>query len=880
MFRTGLRLTASGLAINAVIMCGAVGTAQAQSTAPVQATTLDEVVVTAPYARSLRDAQDTKRRAEYSLDAVNAEDIGKFPAQNAAEALQLVTGVTIQRQRGEGLFVSVRGLSPRYQNVTLNGRTIAVNELIENGGAQGRNFRYEILPSEFIAQIEVIKTPTSDMDEGAIGGNINVRTLRPFDAGDRLTATARANYNTLTEDTTPTLSGLASWVNEDRTFGVLATAMYADRNVRNDRLFGFGWNLDQFTGTRGSAPAGLYTPTRTRPTIETEDRQRISGALALQWRQSADLEGSLDVLYSKLDVDFDEFGIDIYPDDRTFSVPTLVAGSTTVSGDTIVGATINNVRWMGSRETSMNRHELTAIGLNQRWTPGDWDLSFDASYSQAHSYHPTLADATIRNRVAFFAPLTYDFSRGYENGPTLTTNRSLTDPASFVGQAFDVAPKDSLDTDTAAQIDGSRVFDGWFSRIAFGAQYQKRERDYERRDWVLNGALNVPLTTLGSDFYEAFPFSPFLEDVGGNFPRAWIVPSRSAFYNRFFTETVQAQPLSAGDLRNSFETEERILSTYVRGDFDLQLGSLPLSGNLGVRYAETRQESSGHQTTGTTAEPVTFVKTYDNWLPALNLRLELTDQLIGRFAASRVISRPNIVDLAPRLSVSRDSPTASGGNPNLNPFLATQFDLSLEWYFAEAGSLTGAVFHKEFDDFITRENSIIQIPGRGDVTLSSSVNGGDAKLYGIEIAYQQVFDFLPAPFDGLGVQASLTAVETEASYTAGARQITDDLSGLSRLSYNLVGFYERGRFSTRVGYFWRDEFLNGTGGTVLSPSTHADFGSMDGSISYRLDDRFTVFAEGINLLGAKRYEYALSEVRGLEINDYGRTFTFGARASF
>ena len=841
----------------------------------------ETIVVTAPYARALRAAQDTKRLAVYGTDAVNAEDIGKFPSQNAAEAIQLVTGVTITRQRGEGLFVSVRGLGPRFQNVTLNGRSIAVNELIENGGAQGRNFRFEVLPSEFISQIEVIKTPTANMDDGAIGGNIDVKTFKPLDVGTKITGSLRGNYNTLTEDTTPTVSGLASWVNSDKTFGVLATLMSTERKVRNDRFFGFGWSLNQFSGTLGPLPTGLYTPRRTRPTVELEDRSRVSGALALQWKPNDDWSGSFDVFYTKLDVDFDEFGIDIYPDDRTFRAPAFVAGSQKVVGDSVVAGTINNVRWMASRETSLNRHELTAVGINQKWTPGDWTFAADAAWSQAHSYHPDLAGATLRSRVAFFAPLNFDFSAGYETLPTLTTDRSLTDPANYIGQAFDVAPKDSLDTDWSIQLDGERAFKtGVVSKIMFGGQIQKRERDYFRRDYVINTIVNTPLTTLGSSFVDPFPVSGFLSDFAGNSPRTWLAPSRTAFFNLLFTDAIRTTPLSAGDLRNAFVVTEEISSAYVRTDFNLAVGGRDLNGNLGVRYAQTKQTSAGHQTTGTVAQPVSFEKTYDNWLPSFNLRYELTDQLIARFAGSRVVSRPNIVDLAPRLSVSRDSPFASGGNPALDPFLATQFDLALEWYFAPSGSLTGAVFQKSFDDFITQNNSIIEIPGRGDVTLSSNVNGGDAKVYGFEMAFQSVFKGLPSPFDRFGVQASLTSVETEANYTAGSRVLKDEIVGLSKLSYNLVGFYEDGPISARLGYFWRDKFLDGVGATTVSPQVAAAFGSLDGQIAYQLNDRFGVFIEGLNLTNAYRYIYGQDTIRGQEINDYGRTFTFGVRAKF
>jgi TonB-dependent receptor len=241
----------------------------------------DEVVVTGSYARSLAEATETKRRAAYGVDSIASTDIGKFPTQNVAEALQLVTGVTITRPRGEGLYVSVRGLGPQFQSTLLNGSPVAINDLIENGGANGRQFRFEMLPAEFVSRIDVVKTPTPDMTEGALGGNIDVRTFHPLDIGTRTTLNLRGTYTDMTEKVRPNLTGLTSYKTPDGTFGILVGAQYWRKEVRNDRSYQSGWNLDKFTSALG---AGFYTPTRLRPTVETEDRKRISGILSAQWQ--------------------------------------------------------------------------------------------------------------------------------------------------------------------------------------------------------------------------------------------------------------------------------------------------------------------------------------------------------------------------------------------------------------------------------------------------------------------------------------------------------------------------------------------------------------------------------------------------------------------
>jgi iron complex outermembrane recepter protein len=904
-----------------VALCAALfatSPAVAADAAPAASDEPGETIIVTGYATSVQKANELKRDAAYSLDAVNSEDIGKFPTRNAAEALQLIPGVALVRQRGEGLLISVRGLGPQFQLVTLNGSSIAVNDLIENGGVSGRSFRYEVLPTVAIQQITVAKTPMADMEEGALGGNIDVKTFKPFDIGTTATISTRLAYNSLRKKADPSVSGVVSWVNTDKTFGVLASALYDKRSVRNDRFFNFGWNLNQFTtAARGGLAAGLYTPTRTRPTIELEDRTRWSGSLSLQWKPTSELETTIDGLITRLDVDYDEYGLDIYPDTTvaypnfaaeaaiyptlaplytaataarvaagnpaTYASPQFVAGTARIVGDTVVAGTINNVRWMASRETSLNRHNLYAVKLRQRWTPGDWDIQGDVAYSYARSYHPP-GLATTRNRTSFVAPLTFDFSGGIKTIPTLTTTANYNDPNIYVGQAFDFTSKDSRDSDTSVRLDVARSFDGALTKIKFGGQYHERNRDYIRRDWSINPVFGIPLTsaTLGSNYYSPVPFDNFLSDFAGSSPRNWVSPSRTAFFNLIYTDAVAARAPDSASLRSSFEVSEKIYAAYVLEEFAFDLGAVAITGNAGVRYAQTKQVASGTVDTAGVLLPATYPKTYEDWLPSLNVRAQLTPKLVARIAASRTLTRPNLVDVAPRFTVSRDANAASGGNPNLNPYRATQLDFALEWYFAPQGALSGAIFSKKLDSFITATNIILQnVPGKvGDVLLSTQANGGKASLQGVEVSYNQVFTFLPEPFDGLGAQASLTLIDVSSSYTAGNRTLTDRLVGLSKKSYNIVGYYEKGPFATRLGYFWRDRYLDSNGSTVSTESYVAPFGSLDGSISYSFGQNFSLSLDAINLTNAHKFVYGSSEVQPREINDYGRTFTVSARAKF
>ncbi|WP_294275366.1 TonB-dependent receptor [uncultured Sphingomonas sp.] len=888
-FRSLLKASVSLILVTGPLAAHAQEASSAAAAAPQAAqagdagTEGEDIVVNGTYARSLAAGIETKRRAAYGVDSISSTDIGKFPTQNVAEALQLVPGVAITRPRGEGLYVSVRGLGPQFQNTLMNGRTIALNDLIENGGAAGRQFRFEMLPAEFTSSIDVVKTPTADMSEGALGGNIDVKTFRPLEVGNKTTVNIRGTYTTQTKDVRPNVTVLTSAKNSDGTFGILAGAQYWGKTVRNDRFMNFGWLTDRYTAAnKGGIPAGLYSPTRTRPTVETEDRKRISGIVSAQWQPTPELQTTLDVIATRLDVAYDEFGLDIYPDDggTAGGPPAQIQPGYTVVGDTITKATINNVRFMGTREYSLNRHDLLTIGLKQTWNPERWHVAANVNWSAAHSYHPDYRTGTVRSRAYFIAPLTYDASGGYQTMPTFTTPVDVTNPANYKLYQFNIAPKDSKDWDFYSRLDVGHDFDGFLSKLQAGGEYHWRKRDYFRRDYLIDTATNQPLTNLGAGAYQLLPYGDFLSGVSGNAFRNWLVPVTDAYVGNFFTPAIQAQPITNGDRRSSFVVDEKIAAAYLRADYQFDAGQVPVSGNVGVRYVHTDQVASGTLTSGNIATPVSYPKTFNDVLPSFNLRADLTPKLVGRLAASRVLTRPNVTDTAPRITVSTDAPTASGGNPQLVPFLATQFDGSLEWYFAPSGMLSGAIFYKAMDDYITQSNTEINIPGRGIVRLSSSVNGGNAKVYGAEAAYSQVFTFLPEPFDGFGVQGSYTHTEVKADYTAGSRTIKDQLIGLSKNSFNLVGFYDKGPLSARLSYVWRDKYLSSTGSTVQAPTYVAAFGSLDGQLSVRAADNLTLSLEGINIAGAHQDTYNDNNLRFGEINYYGRTILFGVRAEF
>lgn len=845
-------------------------------TSAAQSQSMEEVVVSASFADSLARALDEKRQASNVVDVISAEDLGKFPAQNLAEALQRVPGISISRDRGEGLFVRVRGLGPSFQVVNVNGRGSAVNENVRDSGQSGRQFRFDTLPSELVSSVEVVKSPTAALDEGAIGGIVNVRTFRPLDLGRSTVAgSAVASSPELADTVNPRLSGLVSWVNDDTTLGVLVAAVYDERTLRQDRITGISWSdkpagLDT-DGDRVPDTGPLLVPSSSRPTLEREDRERIGLNGALQWKPSEALDLNLDVFYTKLKDHYDEL---------TYSADFDLAGiapGTAVIGDGVLRAGTIRASSQIGRELSDMRHDNLMIGLNGEYRLADWTLEADATYAHAESDTPT---PITRTRVQGpIGQVAFEFPK---TGNAVTSLRFLTadvnNPGLLPGRRIEWRDVDSADEEIAYQFDARRPISlAALTDLQFGAKYRTRYRDYDRRDY--NFTRGIQGRTFDASFFGAFPEDDFLGAAGGTLPRSWVMPLPSVFATQINLSELDG-PLSRGDLRNSYRVDEDIASTYVMSNLESSVFGKPLRGNFGVRAARTKQTSAGHADTGTQALPVSFDREYTDILPTLNLAWEWSDNVQTHFAAAKVITRPSLADLAPRLTLNSSGVLfeAVGGNPKLKPFEAWQYDATAEWYFAPGSALIGGVFYKDITTFMTRRRSDIVIDGQTYV-LTAPVNGGTASVAGAEIAYQQMMKFLPAPFNGIGLLANYTLTNTEATYFDGTRIIKDDLENVAKNSFNITAFYEGEAFSGRLSYSWQGDVLQDVGTNGLASANDKAFGSLDADVSYRLNEQITMFAQGINITDEAQQQFVRDDWFA-GYTHYGRTLMLGIRAKY
>lgn len=398
-----------------------------------------------------------------------------------------------------------------------------------------------------------------------------------------------------------------------------------------------------------------------------------------------------------------------------------------------------------------------------------------------------------------------------------------------------------------------------------------------------------------------------LNGLSGN-PGKWVVPNFGAIaslFDIFSNEGAFALADYAASMRS---VEEQDRSGWLMGQFSTEIGSVPLSGNIGVRHVRTKQSSSGIATASGTPVATTVTREYNDTLPSLNLVAEVTPDLLVRFAAAKVMSRPGLGSLTPgvTVNVSGSARTVSGGNPFLDPVRAKSYDLGFEWYFDEGAMLGATLFYKDIDSFIqnTRESRTYADSGlpanllEGTTASTSDefvftvpINTPGGKLQGVEFNYVQPFTFLPGKWSNLGAQLNYTYVDSDIQYllSSGAAAQKAAMTGQSKNSWNATLFYEGDRFSGRVSATNRNDYLIQVPGTEPgfnseANGVHGQSGTtiVDASLHYRINDRLEVSLEGANLTNEAQESWVAnpSVSLPLEYSQTGRTYTVGLRYKF
>lgn len=859
-----------------------------------------DIVVTG-FRQSLRSAINAKRNADRVVESLAAEDLGKLPEASIAESLARLPGLTTNRDRGNGTQISIRGMGPNLVNTLLNGR-----EIVSAEGS--RNIRYEQFPAELLTGASVFKSPTASQVEGAIAGQVDLKTIRPLEYNEtKVALNARAIYSDLAEDVQDTSPwgyiASASVVTQllDDTLGLAVGYSGRRQSVATVRtnIFRYTNSFADLDGDGAGAPthtdgAQDDIPFGYEALARGGDDIRHGAVAALQWKPSSDFEVNGDFLYSH--VSFDET-------QRGFRVGGLPFGNSitdvTTSNGYVTGATITNVEPFGQtirnvNETFFFKDDLFAGGGNVAWRPGGWEIVGDVGYSTTKRDQQYL---TLQSDPFGVNP-TARFESGRDSVPVMTINSDLTNPSLFRVARFEVPGNGG-----AAQVDDElltlaadvrrEIGVGPLAALRFGVRHTDREKSYAALSQYGEIALadrrplDASLLNTPYRFKGEFANLPAAQSIA-------IIPTIESLFGPLNpTQSVYDQTAS-------WRVNEKTSAVYAQLDLEGDMLGMPFNGNFGLRVVETESVSRSTavdevggdgRPTVTVATPIVVGNKFHDWLPSMNLTLKPTDKLQVRFAASLAIARSPLDDLNAGQGIfNYGTPSGSGGNPLLEPFRAKQLDATVEWYISRDTALTLAGFYKDLSSYITRQVTPISVPnpdGGPDVegTFTRPVNGSGGTIKGFEVLFQSAFTFLPAPLDGFGVYLNYSYTDSNISVAEADNAIgAVALPGLSKHVGNASLYYSKSGFEARVAFRYRSAYVTELGDTdrILfnAPESVLDFQT---SYEFPKESRLAgvkLLAQANNLTD-EPFEtyYGDRDLQG-RFEKFGRRFLFGVGYNF
>lgn len=907
-------------------------------TEPAQADDVEADIVVTGFRASLNAALNVKRQSVGAVDAIVAEDIAKFPDQNLAESLQRIPGIAIQRDGGEGRAITVRGLGAQFTRVRVNGLETVTTSSDGAAANRDRSFDFNVFASELFSSIVVHKTASADLDEGSLGAVVDLNTGNPLAGKTGLTvaASAVANYNDLSKTVGPRFAGLIGWKSPDGTFGASVSAAYQNtvtKEIGNNTVRWAQARFDSVDGTAcwtapnrgGTYIAGAacdraalsFHPRIPRYGEIEHSRERLGLTGSVQWSPTDATKVSIDGLYSRFRADRQEKWGEVLLRSNERQID--VVDPTYDDDNNMVSATLNDAWVRTEHFLRQSQTEFYQIG-------GTWDQDVTDKFrftllggvSKSDASVPVETTLVFDDRDA--QGYRYDYSN--KNFPVLTFGTSVTDPANFQLAEIRDRPSDVVNQFKTAQLRTEwDVAEGFQLRV--GGVWRRYDYDVTAftrdtavcgnggRDLVLGQITCSPTTAFGPTAVYGFQATQALSELytlrGAGQPSGtttqWLIPNFDAatqftgLYNR---------PLAL-DIGNNRGVTEETKGGYLQFDAKGTVFGLEYAANAGIRYVRTDQSSYGINS----GVNVTVKRDYEDWLPSINVALYPTSDIIVRGAIAKVITRPSLGNLTPGGSADGFNFRVNSGNPFLEPFRATNYDLAAEWYFAPQSALSIAVFRKDVASFpvaISRSGTFTEtglspsvltssspaalnpaLQAQDIWTISTTGNGEGASLDGIEIALQAPFRFLPGVLRNFGGIVNATFVRSEADYTQqGPATVpggtlptvtrTETLYNVSKRQFNATLYYEDDRFSARTSVAYRGPYVDGGSGTGNIFEGYDSIANVDASIRYKLTDFLELSLEGTNLTDA--YRRRITDVdarRNYENHHFGRTLLVGAR---
>lgn len=936
---------------------------------------------------SLVRSMNVKRDMSGVVDAISAEEMGKFPDTNLAESLQRITGVAVSRNNGEGSQITVRGFGPDFNLITLNGRQMP-------GTGNTRSYSLENLSSDGVSALEVYKTARAENPSGGLGATVNIVTRKPLASpGEQYTFSAKGIHDTSVEegdDVTPEFSALYSNTFMDESLGVAFSVTHHERDFQKQLANIQGWqanvalpsNLDadkvidpRPLDENGDRVGNHFFPRDMNYGIEHVERDRTNAHVVVQYAPTDDLIFSADYTRTDATTGTNSIGWGMWNDyGGNINAYELDENGTVVFAD-ISG---NDGSYTAGRGTTEVEEE--SIGINIDWQVTD-SLNFELDYHDSSSEIDNGAD----DGLGSFGSLvlgsdqlntkTYDYRAGdiphaqiyWKNG---TTELAPGEIDSHFSQFVHSPGKSEVQQ---VQLHGTwdnDVFDIPMMQVQFGVAYTDQTMSGSNA-WsgLIGGFLFNP------SWPEMFPDGMFIRHDTSDFLDSFSGGGSNLNPNYYYTfnfdevvarseafltnEVLGGNDYFATTAYHDMGTfaqgsvQEETTSFYLQSEWEFDIADFPVQLNIGVRYEETDVTSNVQQSVPTAVwwkggsewhtqylpGEDNFLKqigSHDVLLPMVDIKVDITDDLVGRVSWGKTITRAPLGDLAGVRMLSGSpkigSRNGSEGNTGLEPFEATNFDLSLEYYYDEGSYASVGYFKKDVENFIGSQITSTTIEGFNDVYLGPRWNAAvdsieargeqatndaifaeiqangsalndqgyieptsqdpliewdirrpfnapDTKTVdGFEVAIQHLFGE-----SGFGLGINGTFVDGDVEFDIDSLEQQTPLTGLSD-SANFQAFYEKDGLSVKATYAWRDEYLLGVGqsqGSSDNPPQFAKaYGQWDLSINYDINEEFTVFFDGINLNDETEEGFGRYEEQFLFARQYGPRYIFGVRYSF
>lgn len=827
---------------------------------------LGEVVITANV-EGQQKAYNLQRTSDNIKTIVSADLVNQFPDINVGEALQRVPGVNIERNNGEGANIRIRGTPRNFTTVSIDGAQLPVTD---GGGARTESL--DLIPAELLSSMEVTKTPTADMDGDAIGGSVNLKTPTARSRKGAIKGTFAGGYADIFEEGAVRAKLKMDKRFSDGKFGVLFGGSFYNTVIGEERYetvydsvnVGASGDPDRYRDY-------LLNELELRPRENV--RTRIGFNTTFDYKFTPSSEIFVKLAFNKLE-----------DESERYRIRYRGRGEFLDSSDpTIVGGPDSDARFRKDVADQVTDRENITFTFGGNHNIGTF-AKFDYGYSFSRSERFQTVDRTVFRR----------------RGISYRIDQSDRDFPQFVPLDFDPTDISQLEF-SAFQRDRPQLTKGNIQTISTNVAFPFSINTKINGELKVGGKIRLQSNSRRrtNNQWGNFDGQYFLDQVVGDDQGsifegtyelgAFPSPSRALqhFNDNLSLYTFDDEESIENTLRDTFDVEEDVYATYIQSKFNIN----DLTVLLGVRYENTEAFYNAlfvENRAGTvTSAPISGTPSYDFLLPNVQLKYALNDLTNIRAAFTQSFARPDLFDLVPRENRNVADEEVRKGNPDLQPAFANNFDLSVEHYFATDGIASVGVFHKQIDDFIFQQVSVIDGGPFDGWQQFSPINGEEAELTGVEVALAKKLNFLPGFLSGFGVFLNYTYVTSESSFASlneetGTTTLREDIPfvGQAEHTYNAALYYDKKGFSARLSLNYNDSSIQSFTQQPQFDRFLDERYQLDGNASYKINDHFTVFLELQNLLDDPVVVFEEVRDRVLNYERYGWTGRFGINFKF